>query len=599
MRRSLSIWLAFAVCLAVVLGAMAWISLTAVRLDRAEAEARRQAMSEERTRLALWRIDSALAPMLAQESARAPLAYEAFIPANLASRRLGTRTDSDPWTLSPLLSAPPAHVLLYFQIGPDGKFTSPQAPTEPFRTAFSPSPLDVERIAKSRALLARLGTEVKPEKLRQLLPAPPTPSATASADLLVPAMEQWQAGTQRRTDQQQQTPGQLEFNLRNQAIQRNADVAVQSQRVMGPQSEPRNELLLSTAVGGAMMTPLWIDGRLILARRITASGREYVQGCLLDWPTIKASLLDTIADLLPGADLQPVVGGNGTDESRLLAALPVRLAPGPTPTDDGDGQSPIVLSLAVAWACVLTSALAVAVLLWGVVRLSERRASFVSAVTHELRTPLTTFQMYAEMLAEGMVPDAEQRKRYLDTLRSEAVRLTHMVENVLAYARLERGRRGAVKPMLLDDFIADVQGRLAERAKQAGMTLAIEHGDACGSATIFANPSAVEQVLFNLVDNACKYASAATDKRIELAVRFTGKTAEIVVRDHGPGVSSTMRRRLFRSFSKSAEEAAQSAPGIGLGLALSRRLARDMAGDLRLDANTADGACFVFSLPLA
>ena len=114
---------------------------------------------------------------------------------------------------------------------------------------------------------------------------------------------------------------------------------------------------------------------------------------------------------------------------------------------------------------------------------------------------------------------------------------------------------------------------------------------------VLANRSAVEQVLFNLVDNACKYAGAAADKRIHLGVASHGRLAAISVADHGPGLSAAVRRRLFRSFSKSAEEAAASAPGIGLGLALSRRLARDMGGDLRLDENAASGAKFVLTLP--
>ena len=97
-------------------------------------------------------------------------------------------------------------------------------------------------------------------------------------------------------------------------------------------------------------------------------------------------------------------------------------------------MSPIFLSLGIAWACVLLAATAVAGLLAGVMRLSARRASFVSAVTHELRTPLTTFQMYAEMLADGMVPEESKQKEYLATLRAEAGRLIHLVENVLAYA---------------------------------------------------------------------------------------------------------------------------------------------------------------------
>ncbi len=78
--------------------------------------------------------------------------------------------------------------------------------------------------------------------------------------------------------------------------------------------------------------------------------------------------------------------------------------------------------------------------------LSERRRIFVSAVTHELRTPLTTFRLYTDMLADGMVSGEEKRRSYLERLRGEAQRLSHLVENVLFYARLESGRAGAVRP---------------------------------------------------------------------------------------------------------------------------------------------------------
>jgi signal transduction histidine kinase len=208
--------------------------------------------------------------------------------------------------------------------------------------------------------------------------------------------------------------------------------------------------------------------------------------------------------------------------------------------------------------------------------------------------------MYAEMLAEGMVPDVQQQHHYLATLRSEATRLTHLVENVLAYARLERGRTaGRIEPTELADLIEGARARLAAHAEQSGMTLALEADGVAkyGATTVLANRSAVEQVLFNLVDNACKYAGTAADKRIQLAVGSHGRLATISVADHGPGLSAAVRRRLFHSFSKTAEEAAASAPGIGLGLALSRRLARDMGGDLRLDENAAVGARFVLSLP--
>jgi signal transduction histidine kinase len=232
--------------------------------------------------------------------------------------------------------------------------------------------------------------------------------------------------------------------------------------------------------------------------------------------------------------------------------------------------------------------------------LSARRASFVTAVTHELRTPLTTFQMYAEMLAEDMVPDEARRKEYLKTLRAEAVRLTHLVENVLAYARLERGRLDRrLQTISLGELVGSMQNRLADRAAQAGMELLVEHGETTDGILVRTNVSAVEQILFNLVDNACKYASSASDKRICLTLREDGGVAVVQVEDHGAGIAPEMRRRLFHSFSKTAKEAAHSAPGVGLGLALSRRLARDLGGELRYREASADGACFILTLPLA
>jgi signal transduction histidine kinase len=109
---------------------------------------------------------------------------------------------------------------------------------------------------------------------------------------------------------------------------------------------------------------------------------------------------------------------------------------------------------------------------------------------------------------------------------------------------------------------------------------------------------AVEQILFNLVDNACKYAAEATDKTVQLRVDALHDSVAFQVADHGPGIAPDQQRRLFRPFSKSAQQAAHSAPGVGLGLALSRRLARRMGGDLRYEPTDTHGACFVLTLPV-
>jgi signal transduction histidine kinase len=280
-----------------------------------------------------------------------------------------------------------------------------------------------------------------------------------------------------------------------------------------------------------------------------------------------------------------------------LATLPVRLIPGQVAGVAAVVGTPLELPLLVAWCCVVLAAAAVAVLVAGAMSLSERRGAFVSAVTHELRTPLTTFRMYAEMLSEDMVAGEDRKREYLKTLSAEGNRLSHLVENVLSYARLERGRAGGhVETVLLDAAVDRVRGRLGQRAEQAGMSLVVD----CGSQPnleVRADLSVVEQILFNLVDNACKYAGEASDPRIHLETGVRNGSAIIAVRDHGPGIVAKDARRLFRPFCKSAKHAAETAPGVGLGLALSRRLARQMGGDLVVSTAGTGGATFELVLP--
>jgi signal transduction histidine kinase len=300
-------------------------------------------------------------------------------------------------------------------------------------------------------------------------------------------------------------------------------------------------------------------------------------------------------------EILPVLSANSDPQARLLASIPAQLLIGAASGLPLPAWSPVRTALVVAWLCVLLAGLAVAVLLHGVVSLGERRAAFVSAVTHELRTPLTTFKMYSEMLAEGMVPDETKRKSYLSTLCSEANRLSHLVENVLAYARLERGSaRSRIERVSLGQLIERVKPHLDQRAAQAEMSVVVDSDEMALGTVVHVDASAVEQILFNLVDNACKYAApTASERIIHLEALPDGKFAMLRVCDHGQGISAEGAKRLFQPFSKSAHEAALTAPGVGLGLALCRRLSRSMGGDLRLDALVKNGACFVLTLPVS
>jgi signal transduction histidine kinase len=206
--------------------------------------------------------------------------------------------------------------------------------------------------------------------------------------------------------------------------------------------------------------------------------------------------------------------------------------------------------------------------------------------------------MYAEMLEEGMITENEKREQYLKTIRRESERLSRLIENVLAYARLERGAsQRRTETVRLREFLRRIRDTLDERAQQAGMSITIETEEHVLLSTARADFTSVEQILFNLIDNACKYAASGADRLIEIEVQNKDRAVTFAVRDHGPGVSRAGEKRLFRPFFKSAGEAANSAPGVGLGLALSRRLARQMGGDLRLDRTVTDGARFLLTIP--
>ncbi len=627
MNRPWTTWTLFGLCAALVLAAMGWVSLTALQLEREQTLAGQRAEVEERVRLALWRMDSALASLMIEESARPADAYGPIAPQSAPGLQQSESPQPGPqqatafaasqggYVRPPLFGFDSSNILLHFQLTLDQRLTSPQVP-EPGQAATAQAKTDATaRLAAFSALLRAPAVEElpAPTSLASLRSQPrPQPQEIESNGKVILRESGSLATLQRRVPPQGQNLLAQNFAINNDARQmqqlqefrntvefaQRANVYEQARsKVAGgnfgqPVATPEANL--------GLFKPVWLGKEIVLARRVERNGLQVVQGVWLNWTNLQSALLGSVRDLFPAAALRPVPHPKADGESRLLAALPARLDPGPAPAAPPLGWTPARITLSLAWAGLLGAALAAAFLLHGALSLSERRAAFVSAVTHELRTPLTTFRMYSEMLAEDMVPDAARRRQYLETLSVEATRLSHLVENVLAYARLERGNaRRREERVTLGELIERVKPRLVQRAEHAGLRL-VEDADAgCRQTVVHVDTSAVEQILFNLVDNACKYAGPdSEEKLIHLEAVSDGRFALLRVRDHGQGISASSARRLFQPFSKSASEAAHSAPGVGLGLALCRKLSRSMGGELRLAARQSRGACFELLLPL-
>lgn len=577
---------------------MSWLTIKALELDEAESLARRQADLEESIGRALWRMDVKLMPHLAREAARPHAVYSSLLTTADSVHR-----SSDVPQLSPLLTDRWEFTLVNYQVEPGDIWSSPQAPTPAIQGVVCPQGASLDEIRFCTQALSELQGCVSFEQLsRALPPDPPIASNELGSQTLIrnPVVDLEQAASVNDlsgvevVQQREVGTRQGRVNPSNDFYNRNAAINSYAQEAVAQQTSVRT--FNEESVTEGVSQPIWVGDQLLLARRVELSDKVVIQGCWLNWEKIRASLIEEVQDVLPGVRLEPVRDASHAQVGRMLATLPVQLVVAPPET--ALAWSAMRVSLVMAWACVVIAAFAAGVLLHGVLTLSERRGAFVSAVTHELRTPLTTFRMYSEMLANDMVPEPAKRQRYLDTLRVEADRLSHLVENVLSYAKLERGPQHQRREQITVGKLLDrVQERLVDRARQADMQLAISAPAEVVATLLTTDGAAVEQILFNLVDNACKYAARATDRRIHLDVAPMSMGVAFRVRDHGGGISKGESRSLFRPFSKSADEAAHSAPGVGLGLALCRRLAHDLGGKLELIPSSEAGAVFQLFLP--
>lgn len=354
------------------------------------------------------------------------------------------------------------------------------------------------------------------------------------------------------------------------------------------------------------LEPKWLAGSseptLVLVRQVATSGGPVTQGLWLNWPELRGALLELANDVFPTATIDPLPGGvaNLPPEAlnRCLATIPAELHV-PEPSIPAlRVMTPVRVALSLAWIVAIAAIAASGLALRSATELADRRGQFVSAVTHELRTPLTTFCLYSQMLADGMVRDADAQAQYHSTLHRESQRLTRIVESVLEYARLGK-RKAHAKPeatsvaALLDASLP----ALRERCQSCGLELVdTREGDAGGAIRV--DRATFDRILSNLVDNACKYAAGSDPARVELTAAVSASTLEVRVRDFGPGVPATEAKRIFDPFFRGSAHSDGATPGLGLGLALCKALAREMGGDLSLiQTTTGTGACFRLALP--
>ena len=230
-------------------------------------------------------------------------------------------------------------------------------------------------------------------------------------------------------------------------------------------------------------------------------------------------------------------------------------------------------------------------------RLAQQKTDFVSNVSHELKTPLTSIRMFADLLAEKRVPDEQRQSTYLRIISAEAARLTRLINNVLDFARLERGAPpGEHRDCDLVDAVRDVVETCGPHLEAAG--IAFQHEIEAESLPIRGDRDALAQIILNLVSNAEKYGGNDVLVRVRRQETPAGALGCVDVLDRGPGIPAEKVRTVFEPFHRLDDSLASGIPGSGLGLTLARRMARSHGGDVTYSARAGGGSCFTLTVPL-
>jgi heavy metal sensor kinase len=222
----------------------------------------------------------------------------------------------------------------------------------------------------------------------------------------------------------------------------------------------------------------------------------------------------------------------------------------------------------------------------------DQMRRFTADVSHELRTPLTAIRSVGEVGLRGGPRAEGEYRTIIGSMLEEVDRLAGLVDRLLTLSRAETGEaKLSLEPIALKDLAESVVGDLAVLAEEKSQQVVVE---AHGSPRALGDRLMVRQALINLVDNAIKFAPAAS--AIIVRVRDTADHAIVDVIDRGPGVPAAARDRIFDRFFRANSSPADAA-GTGLGLSIAKSAVETVSGTLTLEQSDQGGSTFRITLP--
>jgi len=234
----------------------------------------------------------------------------------------------------------------------------------------------------------------------------------------------------------------------------------------------------------------------------------------------------------------------------------------------------IVVGLVLVWLAILTER-----------RASRMKSDFIANVSHELKTPLSLIRMFGEMVATGRHKGEEAAREYGGIITRESERLSHLIDNVLDFSRLERGKASY---HFAEGNLADVVERALDvsryRLEREKMKLVVDIAQDLPLVRMDENEMTL--VVLNLVDNAIKH--AADGGNVHVSVSRAPGFVMLGVRDFGPGIARDEHPRVFERFYRSQSTREKNVRGSGIGLALVKHIAEAHGGRVTVQSPVID-----------
>jgi two-component system phosphate regulon sensor histidine kinase PhoR len=229
-------------------------------------------------------------------------------------------------------------------------------------------------------------------------------------------------------------------------------------------------------------------------------------------------------------------------------------------------------------------------------RLERIRKDFVANVSHELRTPLTAIRGYAETLLDGALEDQENNRKFLEVIRSHAIRLNNIASDLLVLSELESGQVAAApEPVPIHAALEAAIKTLESEARVRGVSMHV--GD-LGAGHVLGHRIRLEQAFVNLLDNAVKFNRPGGEVRVETSRTAEGKV-RIAIADTGIGIPSEDLPRIFERFYRVDKARSREVGGTGLGLSIVKHVIERMNGCVTVESQLGKGSVFTVLLPLA